>query len=168
MALVSVVAVLAVFAGFTYELFWSPSTQRPQHVDALVVLGGEAEVSYFPVHLALEGWAPTVAYSTPTAGQTCPHSTATISVICFRPDPKSTQGEARAVGALARTHHWGSLMVVSGYTQTTRARIRIERCFSGRVLMVPIPPPSGFFQRLHDVAYEWGATLKAVLWQRSC
>jgi hypothetical protein len=34
--------------------------------------------------------------------------------------------------------------------------------------MVPIPAPSGLFQRLHDVAYEWAATLKAVLWQRTC
>ncbi|MCU4185327.1 hypothetical protein K6U06_13215 [Acidiferrimicrobium sp. IK] len=165
----AVAAVLAaVVVAISYWRFWAPATDAPQSADAIVILGGEAEESTFPSTLAAQGWAPNLVMSLPNPAQVCPPSTGSLNVICFKPDPKSTRGEARAIGALARQHGWKRLIIVSGRAQTSRARLRVARCWNGELLMVPAPAPSSVGKRLFTVAYEWGATAKALLWQRSC
>jgi uncharacterized SAM-binding protein YcdF (DUF218 family) len=88
-----------------------------------------------------------------------------VEVVRFVPDPSTTRGEARFVVALARDRGWERVVVVSGRSQVGRARLRFRRCWpEGELLVVAPPDRVGAF----DVLYELGATMKAVIWERSC
>jgi uncharacterized SAM-binding protein YcdF (DUF218 family) len=86
--------------------------------------------------------------------------------MCFRADPLDTRGEAEYVATLAAQRHWHRIIVVSERTQTTRARMLFKRCTSLQLVMVPVADPRNHLP--YDVTYEWGALLKALVWQRSC
>jgi hypothetical protein len=89
-----------------------------------------------------------------------------VTLICFDPNPPTTQGEAEYVGRLAKQYHWTSVVVVASRPQATRARLLAERCFAGQVYLAtaPIAPDSWPYQ----LAYGWGALLKALVWSRTC
>jgi hypothetical protein len=86
--------------------------------------------------------------------------------MCFNPAPVTTQGEAEYVGRLARRYHWHSVAVVTITPQDSRARLRIERCFMGPVYVVT--SPIGLTSWPYEIAYEWGALVKALIVQRGC
>ena len=167
-ATIVVLLVLGVLA-YADRAFLTPRSGRPVPADAIVVLGGEGEDTSLPQRLALEGYSTTIAYSVPRPTSTCLAAVpGRFRVICFHPRPVSTQGEAREVGALARQYGWHRILVVSGHAQARRARLRVERCFTGQIVMTPAPAPVSEGRRFYDVAYEVAATLKAQLWQRGC
>jgi hypothetical protein len=87
-------------------------------------------------------------------------------LICFNPSPPTTQGEAEFVGRLARKYHWQSIAVVAITTQDSRARLRVERCFPGRVYVVTAPIRLSTWP--YQIAYEWAALVKALVFQRGC
>jgi hypothetical protein len=89
-----------------------------------------------------------------------------VTLICFNPVPATTQGESEFVGRLAAKYHWLSVAVVAITPQITRARLRIERCFPGRVYMVAASLTKSTWP--YQVAYEWGSLMKALVIQRSC
>jgi hypothetical protein len=95
---------------------------------AIIVLGGNgAGPEDRGIRLAKEGYATTLVFSL-VPSQTCAHSAITkITVLCFRADPQTTQGEARSIAALAHRHHWNRILVVMSTTQASRARLRIGR-----------------------------------------
>jgi uncharacterized SAM-binding protein YcdF (DUF218 family) len=99
-------------------------------------------------------------------GGPCPPATPGVRLICFEPDPGDTRGEAEFAARLAREYHWGSVVLVTGPQQDTRARIRMKRCFSGSVYVVTgsLPWRSWPFQ----LAYEWAALVKALVVQPDC
>ena len=158
-------AVLLVVAGLTARLFVWPATNTPVRVGAIVVLGGVPGGEAEGVALAKKGYAPILAIS--QAEQECPGPIPRVHTVCFTPRPFSTQGEARFAAALARRHHLRSMIVVPVTPQATRARLRFERCFSGRILIVPVRPTS-LEEWVDRVFYEWGALGKALLLQRGC
>ena len=147
-------------------LFVWPSTDAPQKVDAIVVLGGSGPRIAKGLALARDGYASTVAVSNPDAVY-CPRSSRRVTVICFIPDPETTQGEARSVAKLAGKYRWNRIIVVSGTPQTTRARIRFGRCYHGTVLFDPANPSTAS-EWFFNVVYEWGALAKALTFQRGC
>ena len=163
------VAVLA-FVALSLRLFVFPDLNAPRHVDAIAVLGGPGTANIDRGEdLARQGDAPTIVFSlTPyyTCG-TFAHALPRLRVLCFRPNPSTTQGEARAITHLAAVHGWHRIIVVMPTTQATRARLRLDRCYSGQVLEVASTPP-GFWSWLHGIAYEWGALLKALVLQTGC
>jgi uncharacterized SAM-binding protein YcdF (DUF218 family) len=59
--------------------------------------------------------------------------------LCFRADPYSTRGEARAIARLAAQHHWRLVDVVTSQYHVFRARILIRRCFHGGLRMIGAP-----------------------------
>jgi hypothetical protein len=168
-ALVAVLA-LADFVAVTGRLFVWPRVGMPPQVSAIVVLGGAGNRLDTAISLARDHRAPYLVISrgSPYWGQgsRCGPPIAGVTVICFDPDPSSTQGEAEAVGRLAREFHWQSLVLVTTPDQDTRGRIRVGRCFAGAVYAVTTPLPSNYWA--WAVIYEWGALLKAELWQRAC
>lgn len=87
-------------------------------------------------------------------------------VICFQPYPGTTQGEAQFVGRLAKQYHWHSVALVTTPDQDTRARIRFGRCFAGHIYVVTAPLPAS--EWIYEIAYQWAASFKAVVLQRSC
>ena len=158
-------AVLLVVAGLTARLFVWPATNTPVRVGAIVVLGGVPGGEAEGVALAKKGYAPILAIS--QAEQECPGPIPRVHTVCFTPRPFSTQGE----GALRRCP--GSPPPSAEHDrgardpQATRARLRFERCFSGRILIVPVRPTS-LEEWVDRVFYEWGALGKALLLQRGC
>ncbi len=168
-ALMATATVLVVaFLVLTAVLFVWPATNAPQRVNAIVVLSGSPWSSRWQrgLGLARDGYAPVLVRSDPL-WTPCPRGPARVEVICFDPDPATTQGEAVDVARIAAEHHWHRLLVVTIVTQTTRARIRFERCYHGAVLFSAVSP-RGVAGWLFNVAYEWGALGKALVLQRGC
>jgi hypothetical protein len=89
-----------------------------------------------------------------------------VEVVCFRPNPVSTRGEARYVAHLAATHHWRRIIAVTSTPQDTRARLRLKRCYDGQFLLITVRPT--FLEWARDIIYEWGGLMKALVLQTSC
>jgi hypothetical protein len=167
---VLLVAVVA-FSAVTARLFVYPVVNAPQVSDAIVVLGGSGGAPVRAgVALADKGYAPLLVISLVTGQQCQPallHLTGHVRAACFHADPQSTQGEARAIAHLAKVDHLHSIIVVAPTSQVTRARLRVSRCYSGTLLMDGVRTGS-LWQWAYAIAYEWGATLKALIFQRTC
>ncbi len=150
----------------TAVLFVWPSTNAPRHSNAIVVLGGSGYRVRKGLALARAGYAPNLVISV-THLASCPPPPPVAKIFCFVPDPLTTQGEARAVAKIAREHHWRQIIVVTSVPQTTRARIRLNRCYHGTYLFDPVSP-GGLRAWMYSVVYEWGALFKALIFQRGC
>ncbi|HVM15318.1 MAG TPA: ElyC/SanA/YdcF family protein [Egibacteraceae bacterium] len=87
-------------------------------------------------------------------------------VHCFRADPHRTSGEARAIGRLARQHGWKSVAVVTTTTHLTRARLLIEQCVDGEVVMIDAGLWRG--ELPGRLLREWGGLLGAFTFDRAC
>jgi uncharacterized SAM-binding protein YcdF (DUF218 family) len=161
-SLVVSVVVIVVFLLLSAVLFVWPRTDTPRKSDAIVVLGGADARVTKGLKLAMDGYAPTLLISTPFPSA-CRYRIPGVSVICFAPSPETTQGEALYVAKLAAERHWHQIIVVSGTAQTLRARLRLDRCFSGTALFDPAGSST-----FHDLVYEWGALAKALTIQRGC
>lgn len=169
-SLVTLAVAIAVLGVTTGRLFIWPAQGLPGKVSAIVILAGPGNVLSPALELAREHRAPflVISLGTPRSGYQCPPRIPGVRLICFNPVPASTQGEAEFVGKLARRYRWRSLVVVTITPQDTRARIRISRCFPGRVYAVTAPPAPSETNWPYQIAYEWGALLKALILQRTC
>lgn len=166
---VVVVAVLA-FVALTLRVFIYPDLNAPQHSDAIVVLGGDGAGPFDEgVSLARQHIAPTLVFSL-IPSLRCQPSRVHLPaehIRCFRANPLTTQGEARAIAHLAALHHWTRVTVVMPTTQASRARLRIGRCYAGQVREVAVQP-AGFWAWVRGIVYEWPAMLKALVLQPTC
>ncbi|MEX5631258.1 YdcF family protein [Parafrankia sp. FMc2] len=152
----------------TVRIIVFPRIDQPRPVDAIFMLGGPGPRLARTVELARSGIAPTVVVSMPGTWR-CPDAAEIgrpVRVICFWPDPKTTQGEAREAARLARIHGWNSILFVTDRSQDSRARLRIERCYDGEVLVDVVETPLRDWPYLF--AYQTAATVKALVWQRDC
>ena len=161
----SFLAFLVVFGVATVPLFLFPSRNAPRHVDAIIVLGGAGDRVGEGLKLAREGYASTLLLSRDEP-QYCDWRVPNVDVQCFRPEPFTTQGEARYVAATAKLHGWKSVIVVTTPDQTSRARLRIKRCTG--VAVAYVTTPLGLSAWPRAIAYEWAALAKALVLQRSC
>lgn len=165
----SVGLVFATVVAMSCALYVWPAADRPTRVDAVLSLDGANEVARMrtAVNLVTEGYAPVLLFSRGAYGsEPCPRL-ARVKVVCFIPRPARTVGEIAFAAHYAAVRGWRSLMVVPGHTQATRARLLLARCFKGRAVVVPGPPPP-VVELPYAVAYEWAATLKALLVDRGC
>ena len=99
-------------------------------------------------------------------GGPCPATIPEVRLICFEPDPGTTRGEAESIGRLARQYRWSSVVLVTTRSQDTRARMIVKRCFGGSTYVVTAPLPLGSWP--YQIAYAWGALVKALVVYRSC
>jgi hypothetical protein len=169
-------AFVLAFIALTLRLFVFPDLNAPQKSDAIVMLGGNGAGPFDKaVQLADDGWAPNLVFSL-NPYESCEPSIIHLPpfrvprnehIYCFRPNPSTTQGEAREIAHLASLHHWKRVIVVMPTTQASRARLRIGRCYPGQVLEVGVTPP-GFWAWIRGITYEWGAMVKALVLQPSC
>ena len=166
--LVALARLIVVFGGFTARLFVWPDQGRPARVAALVARPPRGGTLDTALRLARENRAANLVISlgTPMSGYGCPHPISGVRLICFNPDPGTTQGEAEYVGRLAHRYHWNSVAIVTITPQETRARLRVSRCFDGPVYTVGTP--IGLTAWPYQVGYEWGALFKALFLQRGC
>jgi len=161
---VGLVAVL--FVAVTVRVFVCPSYPAPTSADAIVILGGDGNRYQAAATLAAERMAPVVVVSSERGLGRCEDRLDPARIICFTPEPFSTQGEARFVADLARENGWQHLILVTSVSQSSRARTRFERCFQGQLDVIAVTPTG--LRLVRDVIYEWGATSKALVFERAC
>lgn len=164
---VALVLVLGFSVATARLLIW-PAQGAPSRVSAIVLLAGPGDRMPVALQLAREHRAPVLVVSQGSHGYggPCPPQMPGVTRICFDPVPGDTRGEAEHIGMLARKYHWSSVDLVVSRPQAFRARMLVERCFSGRVYVstAPIAPGSWPYQ----IAYGWGALIKALVVYRSC
>jgi hypothetical protein len=159
---------VVVFVLATAKLFVFPRRDTPVRADAIVMFAGSVGRLELAVSLARAGYAPVLAVSQPTPHDPCPPDTIpNVEVICFNPQPLTTQGESRWTAQAAAAHGWHSLLVITATTQDTRARLRLSRCYHGDVQVVTVDPVTRAAWA-YMVTYEWGALVKALVLQRTC
>lgn len=161
------VALLAV-AVLDVRLFVVPRSDPPAKSDAFVVLGGDTFDLRLEAGLKLAHEYPDATLVVSTPGHSlCPRwLVPRRHLICFVPDPSTTQGEARMAAKLAAEHGWTSMTVVTTADQVWRARLRFARCWDGDLRVVQAPTSTWI--RIREIPYEMGATVKAEVFQRSC
>lgn len=163
-ALLAAGLILIGFVLTTARLFVLPSRDEPTRADAIVVLGGWGDRLGRGIALAKQGYAPVLIVSQPYQG--CPDYLTELEVVCFRPDPFTTQGEAEYAANQAQRRGWHHLIVVASTDQLSRARIRFDRCTDVRVDFVSVATPPGKWAIA--LAYQWGALVKSLTLQRTC
>jgi hypothetical protein len=162
--------VLVVLGGLTARLFVWPTTGAPAHADAIVMFNGDGDRLDKALALAWSHVAPRLVIARGSTywaqGNRCAPAIPGVTVTCFDPSPSTTQGEAEFAGRLAEAEGWHSIILVTTRPQATRARLRLERCFPGRISIAAVHLSQS--RSLMAVGYEWAATIKAEVFQRSC
>lgn len=162
---------LALVLAFTVATAWFlvwPVQGVPARVSAIVMLAGTGDRMPVALRLAREHRAPVLVVSQGHLGYggPCPPRPPGVKLICFDPDPPTTRGEAEFVGGLAKRYHWSSVVVVASRPQATRARMLIERCFSGPVYVATASLPLSSWP--YEITYGWGALAKALVVHQAC
>jgi hypothetical protein len=164
------IAILLAFAAATAHWFVWPQQGMPSRVDAIVMLDGSGDRLDTALDLAWTHRASMIVISRGSKywgrGSVCAPKVPHMKVVCFDPNPPTTRGEAEFAGRLAARYHWRSIVIVAITPQDTVARIRVSRCFSGKVYVVNAPLSTADWP--YEVAYYWGATVEALFLQRSC
>jgi uncharacterized SAM-binding protein YcdF (DUF218 family) len=162
--------VLLLFAGATARFFvWPDLPPLPDRADAIIELGGPGFRDDDALALARDHRAPVLVQSTVVeeAGTArCLPPVPGVTIMCFHAEPPTTRGEAQSIGALAQRYHWRSVILVTTPDHAWRARLRVSRCFPGEVYVSTSPLPPLYWFR--QIPYQWGATTKALLFERDC
>ena len=137
--LVAAVVVLAAWVGVAVRFVLWPAQDSARHADAVVVLAGDHLRLGKALELMTRRVAPALVISDGLApgwrdaNRLCRGGGNRFRVLCFRPDPYSTRGEARAVARMAAARGWRSVVVVTSTYHVTRARLLFDRCVDARV-----------------------------------
>ncbi len=134
--LIRLLPVLVVaWVGFAAWAFVFPRQDHPRHAAAIMVLSGDASRVRPAFDLARKGVAPVLVLSDGSrsksrlARKLCSHPQGrSFRVVCFRPSPYSTRGEAREARLMAERRGWRSLLVVTSTYHVFRSRLLFERC----------------------------------------
>ncbi len=138
--------------------------------DAVIVLAGEKRRLPVALELVERGVAPLLVISDgldPTwtqANRLCRFGDPE-EVVCVRPEPYSTRGEARLAAQLGRQRGWDSIVVVTSQFHLFRARKLFERCFDGNLAFVASPNPG--LRLPLAIGFEWTKLAMATV-RRGC
>ena len=173
--LVVVLVILLVDLGISgYLVFTNARVDPLERADAIIVLGGEHDGREdYALSLAREGWAKTVVMSNPywssdrVMKRVCAPA-GDIEVICRRPDPLTTRGEAEVMRQLAQERSWSKIIVVSWQYHLPRARLIFRQCFSAdpaATVMRAVPRRYHYSMLGWEFiyAYQWGGLAKAAV-----
>nr|WP_306422726.1 YdcF family protein [Paenarthrobacter aurescens] len=148
------------------QFFYNPPQVTPHRTDAIVVLGGMSK-ERLPVaqKLQQELDIPVLVVSTTgLAGNVegdalCDEDQADPDLVCFRPSPLNTRGEAEALRALIAEHGWKSVTVVTSEYHLMRAGTLIGQCTSAEVQMVGSQPDLSAIAWLDRFVVETGGLM---------
>ena len=163
-------AVAVTLATVSAVLFITYADDPATSADAVIVLAGNKQRLPVALELMRREVAPTLVVSdgldplNPRAKRVCTTRQA-FAILCPKPEPFSTRGEARLIAGLAAEHGWSSIVVVSSRFHLLRARLLIERCYDGRIAMVGAPLEAWRLPIV--IAFEWGKLARAGI-VRSC
>jgi uncharacterized SAM-binding protein YcdF (DUF218 family) len=173
------ILVLAVLVGVwlvacAFLFVWPRPDALPPHADAVIVLSGDHARLNPGVRLVERGVAPVLAISGARqdprwrkAQRLCRLGrAAAATVICFKPVPFSTRGEARAIGRLAREHGWHRVVIVTSTFHVTRAQLLVHRCYHGRLWA--LGTPTTWWRLPEEWAFETGKLAVQLTTERGC
>ncbi|HEX6701267.1 MAG TPA: YdcF family protein [Gaiellaceae bacterium] len=149
-------------------MFPREDSLRP--ADAVVVLAGSPG-DRLPEGLRLvRGGIAPVLYISDGEHETthgfCGH-TRPYRVVCLRPTPYSTRGEAETVKRVAAARGWRRIVVVTSQYHVRRARMLFDRCLgSSRVAVVGTRPSLPRFAL--GALLEWPKLALALTLRRAC
>ena len=165
-----ILVLIILLSTVTARLFVWPATGMPAKVDAIVVLGGPGDRVGYAMQLAREDRAPYLVFSKGLGWLPpgiCTEHVGSATVLCFQPNPDTPQGESEGFAKFAKQHSWRSVALVTSQEQAWRAKLWFGRCYpSGQYYSVG--PKLSLGMLIPGVIYEWGATVKAEVFDRSC
>jgi uncharacterized SAM-binding protein YcdF (DUF218 family) len=169
-----VVVVLGGLWGIAAGVLVQPATETAHRADALVVLaGGRGERLPKALVLAHQQVAPVLVISNgrdgrwPAANQLCA-ARQRFEVVCPKPAPDTTRGEARMVRDLAARRGWRSVVVVTSTYHARRAQLLLGRCFDGQLQIVAAPPHQPWLRTWARANVELAGLLGALVTATDC
>ena len=164
---VLVVAAAAAALVLRYQVF--PTDEEPRRVDAVVVLAGGDERLPAALELVEAGVAPVLVLDPdqPSWEALCGRNEP-YEVVCYRPEPFSTRGEAQGVGRIARERGWESVAVVTSTYHLTRARLLFDRCLEGAVAGVSAGWSGSLLSDAFHTLRDAAGTVYALTVARGC
>jgi uncharacterized SAM-binding protein YcdF (DUF218 family) len=159
------VALVLLFNVAGYIMFNNARVDPLQRADAVLVLSGEHDGREdYGISLARSAGASTVVISNAyprddaVMQRICSASVEGIEVICLRPSPATTRGEATMMRQLAVKRSWSKIIVTSWRYHLPRARLVFRQCFSDRpdaVVMTAVPATYRNSLLRWDYVYAW-------------
>lgn len=166
--------VVLAWACVGVPLFVLPATDPLSRSDVLLVLAPTANRMEYAEQLMDQAFADTLAISVPKGkGRLRPAACdqdRSYQVVCFDPQPVTTQGEARGLRQLSKEYGWKNANVLTAQRHVTRAKVLLERCNTADVRMVPywqdhpllsLSDPKNSWAYIY--AYETAAFIKVAL-----
>jgi hypothetical protein len=167
---ISVLVLFLVWVVGGYFVLVRPQVSHPTHAAAIVMLGPPDENNRVETALKLikDHVATMLVISVPAGHQRaakdlCTEPQSGFTVMCFRPNPATTRGEAEEIRRLAAQHGWKSIVVVTSTFHISRARMIVKRCYSGKLYMVPARKGISFGRWMYQYFYQSGGYIKAFL-----
>ncbi len=154
-------------------LITRPRVDPVRPVDALYVIGPAEGRIADARRLMAEGAARTLVVTVTVDPKTDEVYTkdfcdpAPWEVICVRPDPYTTRGEAAALARLARERGWTHAAVLTQPSHVSRARMWMTRCVPIPVDLWASSEHLGLWGWVKAIAYQSAAWVKAQV-QSSC
>ena len=138
---------IAVIGGGLWTAIFQPTTDEPiDQADALLVLGPVDAKLEDAVRLMDRGAAQTLVVSDQDQREGAPGTCRQVVVdhiaqlgwapddpsrlLCFRPVPVTTQGEAMAIREFGEANGWSAVNVLAYPEHVSRARILVDRCWT--------------------------------------
>jgi uncharacterized SAM-binding protein YcdF (DUF218 family) len=165
---IAVLTLAVLLVEVTARVFvWPDLAPLPAHADAVIELNGSNSAARLQLadDLVLAHRAPLVILSTIPDDPSC-YPPVPIAFECFVPEPLTTRGEARYIGQLAAERHWTSIILVTTPDQAWRAKLRVSRCFSGKIYSATAP--LRWYEWVRQIPYQWAASVKALTVERGC
>ncbi|MET4622068.1 uncharacterized SAM-binding protein YcdF (DUF218 family) [Arthrobacter sp. 2762] len=145
-AAVSILVIALLWLIAVFQFFYNPPQGTPHHTDAIVVLGGLSK-ERLPAAQELQESLniPVLVVSTTglsgnVEGDALCHEDDEPDLICFRPSPLNTRGEARGLAELIAQNGWKSVTVVTSNYHLVRAGTLIRQCTSAEIQMAGSQP----------------------------
>jgi uncharacterized SAM-binding protein YcdF (DUF218 family) len=169
-----VVVVLGGLWGIAAGAMVQGPTDPAYPADAVVVFaGGRGERLSEAERLLRRGVAPVLVISNgrdarwPAANRLCA-SHQRFEVLCPRPEPDSTRGEARMVRDLAARRGWRSVVLVTSTYHARRARLLLGRCFGGHVQVAAAAPSERWSRTWARANLELAGLVRALVAAPGC
>lgn len=171
----ALLAVLLVSGWVTVAITYvaRPRVDAVQSVDALYVIGPAEGGIADARRLMAEGTARTLVVTMTMdtrTGKVYPKDMcdpAAWEVVCVKPDPYTTRGEAAALARLATGHGWSRVAVMTDTSHVARTRLWMDRCVPVAVSVWASSERRTPLSWVGAVIYQSGAWVKAQI-QRGC
>ena len=153
---------VTVLAAVGLVLAWltlNPRTNPAERVDALVVLATQPGAHQEARRLAEQGVTDLLVVSAPPGHEfsLCQDQDAAAEVVCFTPEPSTTQGEAIIGTELAREHGAQNLGVLTFDHHIERSRLVFGRCWDRDLHLYEFTPQRGTKRTVYDFVYAMAA-----------